>query len=207
MRLVPSQKILKDLMLGLIYPAVLGNIIYILLRFIFDQANTLLNNSHKFEWIVTAKFLLLIVTLAFYFCDYLYITFTNDFVKKFFWFDIVFILVLFCTIYLIHIDVPSVAPNNRWILICYFAFMFFYWMWDRYEKDRCNDDKEKDLYRRIIRWEILAMAGLLLWLGLSFIPKVGYYISEGIFIPLALITVYFAKYTSEKRRFYKLPEE
>lgn len=67
--------------------------------------------------------------------------------------------------------------------------------------------KKKTYYRRIIRWEILAMAGLLLWLGLSFIPKVGYYISEGIFIPLALITVYFAKYTSEKRRFYKLPEE
>ena len=79
----------KQVMLGLIYPAVLGTILYAVLgSALAPVLSILLGRSSGVIAVPWLKGILLLTTVAFYCCDYLYIMFTREFRPMFFLFDL-----------------------------------------------------------------------------------------------------------------------
>jgi hypothetical protein len=196
---VPTEKILKDLMLGLIYPAVLGSIIYTLFSEIKDQLTT-----STFNDILGIKFYLFVITIVFYLCDYLYITYTNNFGWFFFFCDLIFVGCLYTTTILIDIDTNSSLPNPAWISGCYILFLLFYLGWDIYEKGR-SSQQEKKLYCHIIIWEVLSVILLISCMVATRFSTNQYYLNKLLAGILTLITVLFVWLTYRKRKFYRQP--
>src|SRR6266849_1727314 len=93
------QEVLKGLMLGLIYPAVLGTVMYSGLQVaIAPVAASLFGlETPPLNDIAKAKLVLLGVTIVFYCFDYLYITFTKKFDWPFFLCGFAFIAALYIT--------------------------------------------------------------------------------------------------------------
>lgn len=201
------HKVFKDLMLGLIYPAVLGNIIYILIDNLFGQ----LNQPSDFNVIRGIKFGLFLVTLAFYFADYLYIYFTREFQGKFFLCDLVFVSVLFFTIRYIDINRNDQLEYASPIFFCYWIFMGLYWYWDEVEKKKCESgvciEGEIDFYERLIKWEKRCFGAILGFLIASIILNHFFndkYLSNCLLlIVLFIITLQFWKFTIEKGKFFR----
>ncbi|MTH14147.1 hypothetical protein [Flavobacterium sp. LC2016-01] len=146
----------KNLMIGLIYPAVLGNIIYIILSVVKDHSNISDFNS---------KFAILLTTTIFYLCDYLYIYFTKSFKIWMFFLDILFVIILFLTYQEIHISIDqtdSALSANIFNILCYYlVFITLYFFWDLFECKNTSDTVEKLMYKRILIWEMLS-GGLLI---------------------------------------------
>ncbi|MGC2236409.1 MAG: hypothetical protein WA584_09620 [Pyrinomonadaceae bacterium] len=183
-----EKEVLKTLMLGLIYPAVLGNIIYIAIQ----ELTKMPFEANIFHDI---KLLFLLITLVFYFCDYLYISFTKDFGWFFFICDVAFIVFLYITVYSINIG-KSENLKIETILSCYLAFMGIYLIWDFIEflKNK-SKVKESSFYKKIIGWEIASMTGL----------SIAYYYHNVInvaFVIIALITLCFVYFTLKKKELY-----
>src|SRR6266481_953992 len=145
-----SRPIRQELMLGLIYPAVLGIILYQLL----ETLAHLLRGQYPLNAIVCIKCTLLIISVGFYICDYFYIVFT----KRYYWWsflcDLVFLLTLYATVIAIDVDNPISLPHNKVILLCYFIFLMVYLVWDGYEFLSLPRGKEKDFYRSVVTWEL-----------------------------------------------------
>ena len=140
----------QELMLGLIYPAVLGTILYQLLQTFAH----LLREQYPLDAIVCIKCTLLIISIGFYVCDYLYIVFT----KRYYWWaflcDIVFLLSLYATVIAIDVDNPTSLAHNKVILLCYFIFLLVYLGWDGYEFLTLPRGKGRDFYRAVVSWEL-----------------------------------------------------
>ncbi len=209
----PSD-VLKNLMLGLIYPAVLGSIIYLALAEVAEQVVALWGvfsgQPYEVSLVVSLKFFLLGVTLTFYCCDYLYLLFTNDFNLGFFFLDIVFIIVLYATVLAIGLDAGEEPPKVLLILGFYTVFILLYLVWDLFEKTRCTAD-ETGFYNSVIKWELwsLLVLGSLgtvkfilgdHWthLYLATVGEVAIVVAA-----LAGITYFFARHTWRKRLFVK----
>jgi hypothetical protein len=140
----------QELMLGLIYPAVLGTILY---QLVFTIAHVL-REQYPLTAIVWIKWTLVVITIGFYICDYLYIVLT----KRYYWWsflcDVVFLLALYATVIAIDVDNPRSLPHNKVILCCYFLFLLVYLVWDGYEFLVQPPGKEKDFYRSVVSWEL-----------------------------------------------------
>lgn len=208
-RVVPTEKILKDLMLGFIYPAVLGTVLYLVLAVVAYAAATITDamlawELRELDLLLILKVTLLLVTLAFYLCDYLYLTFTNTFERHFFWYDCVFLFTLFVTVTMIRTDTDDRRlPQSGLIAACYLVFMFLYRRWDELEWKRCPAGDEQDLFKDVLTWErhsavALAAAGLLavsrpssIWSTVVLLLIVSY------------ITLHFQRLVRRKRSFYR----
>ena len=196
------QQVLKGLMLGLIYPAVLGTVMFAGMQVAIAPVAAFVigAETHALDSITWAKLTLLGITILFYCFDYLYITFTKKFDWPFFFCDLAFIVVLYVTVYAIDLEQLSPdSPHLRAIWLCYSCFMILYLLWDVYERRRCPDPAERTFYTYVILWELLslgALAAAVLWLD------------EGAFglrvtiRALAVITVLFGALTWWKKVFY-----
>jgi hypothetical protein len=201
------KAILKYLMLGLIYPAVLGSILYLSLEEGAKQARSiwhLLYNHVPYDpsYIMTVKFFLLFVTLTFYSCDFLYITFTNNYRWWFFGLDLLFVLGLYSTAHFIHID-SNYAPQNVVILMFYEIFIILYFIWDLYEARHHPAGKEKEHYLKVVKWEIAVFFGLIPFIIIARICEQPKITSTATLVALVIATISFAKYTLEKRTYYE----
>jgi hypothetical protein len=137
----------------------------------------------------------LFITLLFYFCDYLYITFTNGFRRLFFALDLVFVIFLFVTVHAIHLN-ENGSPNTHRIVFCYLVFMGLYGLWDFIEWRTTDDRKEKRFYAFVLVWEAGSIVGLaLIWLGILSSDS-------QLLLVLSLITVAFGSFALWKRKFY-----
>lgn len=142
-------------MLGLIYPAVLGNLLYIVLG-VLESIYFQKNNPFEGTSFFTLKFYLLIVTVIFYLADYLYSLFTNNFRWWMFLFDLVFVVGLYFTYKRIHIALDNkdnLFPDIDLIILFYMVFILLYLFWDFLEKKSTTNDDEKKFYTKIIIWE------------------------------------------------------
>jgi hypothetical protein len=207
---VGPEKALKSLMAGLIYPAVLGSIIYQALDTAENQMLAMLNSKdYEFSSVMVLKLLLLCITLFFYGCDYLYLLYTRQFRKSFFFLDVVFVVGLYATARLIGLDDPKGHPNTFSILLIYLLFMVLYLIWDLLERRKCIDKKiactegEIDFYWRMVRWEVGSVVGLSAALALY--AKLDPFLST--VLPLAIITAIFAKLSWEKKSYYSLADD
>src|SRR5947207_13766427 len=88
---------LKKLMLELIYPAVLGTVLYTVLGAGLAPLLAILGGPAATVTAPLLKWILVIITLCFYGCDYLYIMFTRDFRPAFFLCDLIFLGTLYIT--------------------------------------------------------------------------------------------------------------
>ncbi len=195
-----NQKILKDFMLGLIYPAVLGSILYFTLEAIAAQVSS----PSPLTFTISVKFLLLFITAIFYVCDYLYITFTKEYRWWFFFCDLGFLITLYLTLMWIDLRSGDIQPKNRAILICYAMFLCLYWLWDWYEEKDSTRAEEKKHFGRVMRWEKISLMGIVAaCISVSFWPNL-YFKNTITLLVLAVITVFFVKYTYEKKEFYQV---
>ena len=204
-----KESVSKNLMLGLLYPAVLGNILYLAIGETSKQVAGMWGWFHSlpydFKSVSTLKFLLLLVTLLFYFFDYLYITFTREFRKIFFLFDFVFVIFLYITIYAINLEStnapPNTPPNVKRIVTCYLIFMMVYGIWDLLEWLRVKDTAEKFYYKCVLIWEaisILVLGVILVLILNGIIPS-----SLLLLSTLGGITFSFGLFAFWKRKFYE----
>ncbi|HEY0427727.1 MAG TPA: GNAT family N-acetyltransferase [Pyrinomonadaceae bacterium] len=195
-----GENFLKKLMIGLIYPAILGNIIYIILTFIFTQDER-----------YTVKFVLLLITAFFYLFDYLYIYFTYDFKWWMFILDLIFVIGLFFTYQNLHFPLNSskndIAPPNLFmILICYAVFILLYLIWDSIEKKN-SKTSEKSMYKWIVWWEIISLSLLGINIVLQFLAILSSYNKSIVVIwTLIFITIGFGRINWEKYKFWNANE-
>lgn len=90
-------------------------------------------------------------------------------------------------------------PNVYAILICYLVFMLLYFCWDRLEKEKTTDKKEKEYYKnRVIPFEIFSIFSVLLAGGIYFFWETHYCL-----VVLPIITVLFLGISIEKKNHYK----
>ena len=184
----------KRVMAGLAYPAVLGNIIYMLFQS-FERLNTQ-------DALAPSKFLLLALTAAFYLCDFMYLTFTKQFGALFFALDSVFVVLLFWTIHLIGVWRPADDPGICGISMLFAIFMALYFLWDLIEfwrlKSTPRTDPERNFYLKMFTWEGLSLAG---FLSILCIPRLR--TSEALCVALLLVTAAFACLLVSKGRYFR----
>ena len=186
----------QELMLGLIYPAVLGTILYQLLYTIAH----VLREQYPLSAIVWIKWTLIIVSIGFYVCDYLYIVFT----KRYYWWsfvcDVIFLLALYATVIAIDVDNPRSLPHNKVILLCYFIFLLVYLLWDGYEFLTLQRGKERDFYRSVVSWELPWLFIIGVFEIVALVWKNQLMISILITIVLSLVTIWFGFLVSRMRK-------
>jgi hypothetical protein len=184
-------------MLGLIYPAVLGTILFQLL----ETFAHLLRGQYPLNAIICIKCALLIVSIGFYVWDYLYIFFSKRYYWVFFFFDVVFLITLYTTVIAIDVDNPISLPHNKVILFCYLVFLLFYLLWDGYEFRTLPRGKERDFYRSVVFWELswLLVIGVFAIMTWSWNNSV--LISILTTMILSIVTIWFGFLVSRMREF------
>ena len=192
-----NRPVRQALMLDLIYPAVLGTILY---QLFFTIAHVL-REQYPLTAILWIKWTLVVISIGFYVCDYLYIIFA----KRYYWWsflcDIVFLLALYATIIAIDVDNPIRPPNHKVILLCYLIFLLVYLVWDGYEFFTLPRGKEKDFYRSVVSWEL---QGLFVIGALEIIALVWsnhFMMSILTIIILSIVTICFGFLVSRMRKF------
>lgn len=212
-----TKSIPQQLMLGLIYPAILGTIMYSALDALYAQLTFVLGALGT-DLRLTAdsdtvlKFLLLAVTLAFYVCDYLYIMFTRRYRGLFFVLDLVFLAGLYVTVQVLDLSNKNPQPLSPFrvgvIAFCYLGFMLLYYWWDWIDRPG-ESGREQKLYDKVLLWEKWSIGALVVWLIAHFILANAYQYSAAWFLLLIIgcITAFFGKYTLQKREFCKAAKE
>ena len=183
-------------MLGLIYPAVLGTILYQLL---FTIAH-ILREQYPLSAIIWIKYMLVIISIGFYVCDYLYIVFT----KRYYWWsflcDIVFLLALYATVIAIDVDNPRNLPHNKVILFCYFIFLLVYLIWDGYESFTLPRGRERAFYRAVVFWELPWLLVIAVFEIIALVWKNHLMISILTIIILSIVTIWFGLLVGRMRK-------
>ena len=191
-----NKPVKQELMLALLYPAVLGTILYQLL---FTLAH-LLREQYPLSAIIYIKFTLVLISVGFYVFDYLYIVFS----KRYYWWaflcDIVFLLALYATVIAIDVDNHSSLPHNKVILLCYLIFLLVYLVWDGYEFLTLPAGEEREFYRSVVRWELpwLFVIGIFEIVALSWNNHL--MISIVTIIILSLVTTWFGLLVNRMRK-------
>ena len=162
-----NKNIAQNLIVGLIYPAILGTFIYSL----FDTIlNSILVKASGFLadtcFIMIMKTLLIVGVIGFYCCDFLYSVFTKNFKTQYFYFDIIILFGLSLTFRAININSQEL-PNLDYIILSFLIFMVLYFIWDYFEigntEGRDKDNlAEKKFYSNMVKWELYSSALLFL---------------------------------------------
>ena len=197
-----NRPVRQELMLGLIYPAVLGTVIY---QLIFTIAHVL-REQYPLSAIVWIKWTLVVISIGFYVCDYLYIVFT----KRYYWWsflcDVVFLLALYATVIAIDVDNPRSLPHNKIVLLSYFIFLFVYLLWDGYEFLTLPPGHEQTFYRSVVSWELpwLFVIGVFEILALFWNNHL--MISVLTIVILSMVTICFGFLVSRMRNIHLRPQ-
>jgi hypothetical protein len=184
-------------MLGLIYPAVLGTILY---QVLLTLAH-LLREQYPINAIVFIKCALLIISIGFYLCDYFYLVFTRRYYWWSFLCDVVFLLALYATVIAIDADNPNNLPHNKIILLCYFIFLFVYLAWDGFEFLTLPRGKERDFYRSVVSWEFPWLFVIGVFEIIALVWKNHLMISIVTTVILSIVTIWFGFLVSRMRKF------
>ena len=200
----PPINIWKSLMQNLIYPAVLGTVIYTALQTSLASLPpwTLIRTFNFPPWdrVLLLKLLILAITVTFYCFDFLYLMFSNRFGPLFFTMDIVFLVTLYRTSQLLNFG-STTLPKFRDIIICYFIFLALYLLWDALEYNQLEDGGERQLFWRVMKWEGVSL--LILGVAVAFAGgRCAIVVTP---LALAIVTGWFGILAVEKR-LYVSPE-
>ncbi len=190
------RPIRQELMLGLIYPAVLGTILY---QLVFTIAHVL-REQYPLSAIIWIKWTLVVISIGFYVCDYLYIVFTRHYYWWSFLCDVVFLLALYATIIAIDVDNPRNLPHNKVVLLCYFIFLLVYLLWDGYEFLTLPRGHERKFYRSLVSWEVLWLLVIGVFEIVALLWNNDFMISVLIIVILSVVTIWFGFLVSRMRK-------
>lgn len=182
-------------MLGLIYPAVLGTILYRLL----EVAAHIITREFPLNKILFIKVVLLLISTAFYVCDYLYLYFSTRYYSWFFMCDIIFLITLYSTVVAIDVDNPSSLPHNKIILLFYLVFLLVYLLWDLHEFRILPPGSERGYFLRVVIWEGASVLLIATFLIVCFLWSNHFAISVLTLGLLLLVTVSFGCLVAKKR--------
>ena len=181
----------------MIYPAVLGTILYQL----FFTIGHVLRQQYQTTAMLWIKWALLAISIGFYVCDYLYIIFA----KRYYWWsflcDIVFLLAFYTTVIAIDVDNPIRPPNHKVILFCYLVFLLVYLVWDGYEFLTLPRGKERDFYRAVVFWELPGLFFIGVFEIFALVWNEHFMTSIGTIIILSLVTIWFGILIRRMRKF------
>jgi hypothetical protein len=191
-----NRPVRQELMLGLVYPAVLGTILY---QLFFTIAHVL-REQYPLSAIIWIKWTLVVISVGFYVCDYLYIVLT----KRYYWWsflcDVVFLLALYATIIAIDVDNPRNLPHNKVVLLCYFIFLLVYLLWDSYEFLTLPEGHERKFYRSVVSWELLWLFVIGIFEILALLWNNPFIISVLTIVILSVVTIWFGFLVSRMRK-------
>jgi len=205
---------LKNLMLLLIYPTVLGANIYdvfnlLIKAFMGKEIGGFLADGDA--WNIISKLLLVVGLLAFYCFDFLYSYFTKEFRVLYFIFDIIILVGLTISFKSINTDNVNV-PDYHTIVCSFMIFMIFYFYWDYNEmvdKSSGITEEEKRFYKKMVTWERAAF----IFFGVIYVLQ-AFYLANFLtpilsIIVILAITIWFSFLIREKKSYieiYKLSE-
>ncbi|MEA2337303.1 MAG: hypothetical protein QOE82_1310 [Thermoanaerobaculia bacterium] len=220
MKPIKATKVLQKLMLELIYPAVLG---FVLFRAL-EVTETLIKSmrfwnsaADPFDSLVLLKCLLLFVTVYFYGCDYVYTMLTRDFRVTFFWYDCLFLIGLYVTLISLSLreKEPRELPIAWFIAAIYAGFFVTYLLWDRSERKKVQEELETAAETdkailanelrfyddKVLKWERLSLAALLPTALVAWWLRDSEWASVLLLVVLFFITRQFFRVVRRKRHF------
>ena len=191
-----NRPVKQELMLGLIYPAVLGTILY---QLVFTIAHVL-REQYPLSATIWIKWTLVVISVGFYVCDYLYIVFT----KRYYWWsflcDVVFLIGLYAAIIAIDVDNPWNLPHNKIVLLCYFVFLLVYLLWDGYEFLTLPRGHERNFYRSLVSWELLWLFIIGVFEIVALLGNDHFMVSVLTIVVLSVVTIWFGFLVSRMRK-------
>lgn len=225
---------LWELMVNLVYPAVLGSVLYIALdymtRVFVPKALAPPNlQTLPLDAVAAAKVTLLLLTITFYCCDYLYLRWTVRFQVIFFVFDMLFLLGLYLTIVFTHVQVGDAdLPQAHIVAALFTLFMLFYLWWDLGErklltreaaglnlqpteadiatineasrKRICRLKVEIPLYSSVITWERVSIVLFILAVGVGWLRRGSLAGVWSLISVLAIVTGWFVRLICRKAK-------
>lgn len=162
-----ETKTFKYLMIGLIYPAVFGAIIYSFVDFIAGQSFNWGTPIYEDSKISMCKYILTFSLFLFYICDFLYSSYTKDFRFLYFLYEIIILCGLYVSFKGINYD-SSKDPSIEWILNSFTIFMILYLFWDANELRQAAKEVEgnkesllkRNFYKAMVIWESVILVSL-----------------------------------------------
>ncbi len=183
----------KELMIQLLYPAILGSILY---QFFDFSYGAILDFSSPDNSQVVLKLVFLVVAFVFYGSDYWYAKFSNDYNWWFFAANFFFLCCMFIGVK--ALNVGEVQGINYVVLIAtYFSFLIVYLFWD-VTQYLSSSGKERCYYKEVIAWEVLSI----LFVAVNFFVNNNYLFA----LTLILSTIWFVIIAIRKPRFYNEPK-
>lgn len=163
---------LKSIVVTLIYPAVLGTVLYVVLQIIVTPIVAHAAQVTRFRIVVDPtltvlqwhKVLLVLATLVFYHCDYFYITYTRYFGLAFLIADCLFLVALYVTLVAIN-PLGKEPPATPLVALCFIIFLLGYLVWDAYECIKAKYPPHRRYYYWVLAWEAASILALALHVG------------------------------------------
>lgn len=153
-----SRNMARTMVVGLLYPAVLGSLVYSFLEIVIpslasDVPSGFLQGSRS---LVGIKLLLFLITVGFYCADYIYSSWVAVFRYQFFLLDVVVVLGLYLSVHFINLS-STRPPALAAVGVCFALILACYWLWDRFEPKR---QEHKRFYSRMLMWQMSSFAML-----------------------------------------------
>ena len=201
------EELLRQIMLELLYPAVLGAVLFEGLKFArhaISSINIQAIVQYDPDALIVVKCLLVALTTFFYGCDYAYIILTRKFRVGFFWYDCAFLCGLYITFVAMRIEEHELAsaPLPYAIALLYLLFLIGYYSWDHSEmNDPQTTPEEKEFYLKILRWETRSFGAVALIAVLAVFIKSAVFVSCLLALVLTFVNLAFFRLVREKRDF------
>jgi len=153
-----AEEVLHQVMLELLYPAVLGAVLFEGLKVWRMGAGSVAvfaGHASTFDHLLALKCTLVALTIWFYGCDYTYIVLTRQFEVAFFWYDCAFLAGLYMTFVCMRLDEADIGRiPESWAISSLFALFFVgYGGWDFFEFGRAKGIAARTFYWKVIAWE------------------------------------------------------
>jgi hypothetical protein len=164
------RDVVRNLMVGLIYPAILGTGLYsfldTLLRAVLGGAEQQVLQQQGLVG-VSIKVLLFLITLFFYCCDYVYTCWVENYRVHYFLLDLIVIFTLCLTMTSVNLSSPN-SPSLRTIAVCYSIIMICYFFVDLID---LRPKRYNRYFRLISTWEIVGVIVMVLFVTFcSYLP-------------------------------------
>ena len=156
------EEVLKQIMLELLYPAVLGAVLFEALKlakYAYNYIRMVNIGSGGATDMLILKCILVALTVFFYGCDYAYIILTRHFQVWFFWLDCGFLIGLYITFVKIHADAVEIhePPEILPMTVFFVFFAIAYFLWDLSESRTPLNKDEVLFYCDVLIWELLSL--------------------------------------------------
>lgn len=156
------RDVVRNLMVGLIYPAILGTGLYSFLDTVLRAVlggieQEVLGQQGIFG--VSVKVLLFLITLFFYCCDYVYTCWVENYRVHYFLLDLIVISTLCLTMTSVNLSSPT-PPSLRTIAVCYSIIMVCYFLVDLID---LLPKRYNRYFKLISTWELVGVIVMVLF--------------------------------------------